>query len=979
VRTTDVATGRRGLTERQAARRLAEFGPNTIPERRPPGIPARVIAQLRDPMIMLLLGAAVLALSLRDVTDTAVIAVVIVLNTAVGVAQELRAERALTALRRLSAPTARVVRDGNPDVRPAAELVPGDLVLVAAGDVVPADGRLLEAHRLQADESALTGESVPVDKDPGVAGLDVASAGTVITSGRGVLLVTRTGATSALGRLAALIGEQRPRPTPLQQRLAALGWVLAGSALALSALVVASGLVRGRPLAEMVLTGVSLAVAAVPESLPAVVTLALALGAHRMARRAAVVRRLPAVETLGSVTVVAADKTGTLTQGRMAVARAWVPEAGHFTFSGAGYQPCGTVTPQPVAQLRELLRDAVLCNDAELRPPDGEHADWRPAGDPMEAALLVAAARAGMPAAEQRAVFPRHAEVPFDAASRLMTTVHRRVGGPGWLMVCKGAPEVLLGAASPVGPQPAGCRAGRLLPADERVRRAREVAARLAGLGHRVIAVADGVFDRRPDPAQPPRALRLVGLLAVADPPRPDAGRVVAALRSAGVRLMMITGDHPDTARAVAVRIGMDGAAGEVVTGTELAGGLPAQRADQARVYARIRPEQKLDIVRAWQARGHVVAMTGDGVNDAPALRRADIGVAMGRDGTDVAREAADLVLTDDNLHNVVGAIEEGRRIYANVRTFLRYALSGGVAEVAVMLLGPLLGLAVPLRPAQILWVNMLTHGLPGVALGAEPADPSIMRAGPRSPREFVLGGGLWRRVVWTGALIAAVTLGVGWWAHRSGGAWQTCVFLTLGLAQLGVALALRRRSPRPGGRRGRPRFLDVAVAGAVALQLAGVYLPPVRTLLGTEAVGATELAVATMAALIPAAAVIASRSRWAAGTRAVLGESVTQGDGPAHVGAATAAGPYVESTAAFEGALLHVEQPAAPGGVVDAGAVVLDVDDQRVARLDGDDDLAGAGVPNGVADRLADDGLGVLADPHGHDGVHGAGDPHRG
>jgi Ca2+-transporting ATPase len=852
-----------GLTEREAARRLADVGPNTIPEPPRPGVTARVLAQLRDPMIMLLIAAAVLAISLRDLTDTAVIAVVVVLNTAVGVAQELRAERTLATLRRLSAPTARVLRDGRRETRPAAEVVPGDVVLLEAGDVVPADARLLEAHQLQADESALTGESVPVDKAVAEDRSATMSAGTVVTRGRGVAVVTRTGLDSSLGRIAALLGEQKPRPTPLQRRLASLGWVLAAAAVALSAVVVVSGLLRGQPLAEMVLTGISLAVAAVPESLPAVVTLALALGAHRMAHRAAVVRRLPAVETLGSVTVVAADKTGTLTEGRMTVERAWTPADGTFNFTGTGYQPVGTVRPELEPSLMVLLRDLVLCNDADLRPPDAEHRDWWPIGDPMEAALLAAAAKAGLDPALIRGTFARQAERPFDSATQRMTTVHATPLPHQRLVVCKGAPEVLLDTPGLLAPGPD-------------VECARKVAARMAVQGHRVLAVADdlagnladdladdgaggmvgaaeptvGSTDGHPGTGRP--KLRLAGLVGISDPPRADATHVVSAFKDAGVQLLMITGDHPQTARAIAARVGIDGADADVVTGPDLAAGLPAARAESVRVYARTQPEQKLDIVGAWQDRGHVVAMTGDGVNDAPALRRADIGVAMGRDGTDVAREAADLVLTDDNLRTVVAAIEEGRRIYANVRTFLRYALAGGTAEVAVMLLGPLLGLAVPLLPAQILWINMLTHGLPGVALGAEPADPSTMRMAPRSPREFVLGDGLWRRIAWTGALIALVTLGVGWWSYRAGGAWQSATFLTLGLAQLGVALALRRR--------GRPRFLDAAVAGAVLLQLAGVYLAPIRALLDTHVVGPRELMVAALAALIPGLVVAATR-----------------------------------------------------------------------------------------------------------------------
>ena len=833
-----------GLSELRARELLAETGANTIPEPPRPGLAARVLVQLRDPMIMLLLAAAALAVLLGDLTDTMVIAVVVVLNTAVGVIQELRAERALAALRGLSAPTAKVLRDGRRVVRPAAEIVPGDVVLLEAGDIVPADATVQASHQLQVDEAALTGESVPVDKD----GAEEVYAGTVVTRGRAEVLVTRTGPSSSLGRIAALLGEQRPRPTPLQRRLAALGRVLAFAALALSALVAVSGLLRGRPLDEVVLTGISLAVAAVPESLPAVVTLALALGAHRMASRAAVVRRLPAVETLGSVTVVAADKTGTLTEGRMFVERLWTPTSGEFTVTGSGYEPAGRITPEP-AGLAELLRDLVLCNDADLLPPDGDQPRWRPIGDPTEAALLVVSAKAGVPAESLRARFPRLAEVPFDSVTKRMVTLHSVTRNDAYpdgqrLVVCKGAPEVLLDTPGLVEPGP-------------QVDRARLESTRLAHLGYRVLAVANRLIDEPVGHLDGVRGLRLAGLVAITDPPRGDAADVVRAFQGAGVDLLLITGDHPRTARTMAARVGIAGADADVVTGAELAAGLSAERAATARVFARTRPEQKLDIVEAYQRRGHVVAMTGDGVNDAPALRRADIGVAMGGEGTEVARQAADLVLTDDNLATMIEAIGEGRRIYANVRTFLRYALSGGVAEVAVMLLGPLLGLAVPLLPAQILWINMLTHGLPGVAIGAEPADPGVLRRAPRSPDEFVLGGGLWRRVAWTGALIAVVSLAVGWWSYRGGGAWQSAVFLTLGLAQLGVAVALRR-----GGGGWRPRFLDLAVAGAVLLQLAGVYLAPLRALLGTAALGPSELLVATIAATLPGLAVAATRLR---------------------------------------------------------------------------------------------------------------------
>ncbi|NUR94624.1 MAG: cation-transporting P-type ATPase [Kribbellaceae bacterium] len=823
----------RGLTTEQAAYARAEHGPNTIPAPRPPSAWRRVLMQLRDPMILLLIAAAVLTASLHDATDLTVILVVVVLNTAVGVVQEIRAEHALAALNRLAAPHATVRRDGRATVVPAAEVVPDDVVLLQAGDIVPADLRLFDAVRLQADESTLTGESVPVEKDT----TDELYAGTIVTRGRGSGLVTRTGSNSALGTIAALLSGQRPRATPLQRRLAGLSRVLSIAAVVLSAIVAVAGLIRGLPLPSMIVTAVSLTVAAVPESLPAVVTLALAIGAHRMAQRSAVVRKLPAVETLGAVTVVATDKTGTLTEGIMQAERLWT-ETGTSVATGTGYDTSGNLVPQADLTAERLLRDVALCNDAALRPPTDDDPVWRSIGDPTEAALLTLAHRGGLDPDELRAACPRTHEIQFDSVRKRMTTFHEQPGRDEILVIGKGAPEVMLTAGvSPYG----------------EIGRARAAAAELSAAGYRVLAVADKVL-----PLGAPRTedgLRLVGLVAITDPVRHNAADVVASFDRAGVGLLLITGDAPGTALAVADRIGVPG--GDVLTGADLDNG---KDPTTARVFARIRPEQKLDIVRAWQAAGHVVAMTGDGVNDAPALRRADIGVAMGKGGTEVARQAADLVLTNDDLGTVEAAIEEGRRIYTNIRTFLRYALSGGLAEILVMLLGPLLGFAVPLLPGQILWINMLTHGLPGVAIGAEPADPDTMRQPPRSPQEQILGAGLWQRIAWSGTLIATVTLGGAVWVHHTGGSWQTMAYLVLGLSQLGVALSLRRPGPR------RLRFLDTAVTGALILQILPILLDPLRDLLGLQVLTAQELLVAFVLAAIPALAVRARRGSMGAG-----------------------------------------------------------------------------------------------------------------
>lgn len=814
-----MSTEQPGLSHEQAAARLAADGPNLVAKPRPRRLVTRIAAQLTDPLVALLLVAAAVTLILRDFTDTAVILLVVTLNTAIGVAQQVRADRAIAALDDLTAPAARVVRGGRDETIPAADLVRGDLVRLEAGDIIPADLELHEAQRCQVDEAALTGESLPVSRDAG----DELQAGTVLVTGRAVGVVTRTGPRSALGQIATLVARGGGGLTPLQRRLARLGRILAATAVVLCLVVFAIGVLTGQPLLTMALVAVSLVVAAVPESLPAVVTLALALGARRMARHRAIPRNLHAVETLGSVTVLASDKTGTLTEGRMAVRHAAGQGPAH-TVTGAGYEPAGRIDPAPTPQLLELARAAVLCSDATLAPPDGDRREWTAIGDPMEAALVAFAARCGLDPQVIRRETPRLAEHPFDQATRQMTTISRVPGGA--LTICKGAPETVL-AAPVVDPSAAATLA------------ARAHAEALAAEGLRVIAVAAAVT---PEPGNPsaPTDLAALGVIGIGDPLRAAAAATADSFAGAGIRLILITGDHPATAAAIAGQVGI------WHQGDPVASGEHAERADEVRVFARIRPEQKLDIISALQERGHVVAMTGDGVNDAPALRRADIGVAMGG-GTEVARQAADLVLVDDNLDTVRAAIAEGRRVYDNIRRFLRYALAGGLAEILVMLLGPALGMAVPLLPGQILWINLLTHGLPGVALGAEPAEPDVLRRPPRPPGEQVLGDGLLRGILLLGTLLTIATLSVGVFAMRSDWPWQSMVFVTLGLTQLGLALAVRATG---SGRR------NLGLLGAVALsavaQIAAVGWAPLRTLLGTESLSLLQLTVCAAVAILP-------------------------------------------------------------------------------------------------------------------------------
>jgi Ca2+-transporting ATPase len=757
--------------------------------------------------------------------------------------------------------------------------------------MVAADLRLVESVALRVNEAALTGESEPAAKTaaalPEIDGTTLADQrciafkGTAVTYGRGTGIVIATGMETALGRIAGLLGGHDADQTPLQRRLASLGRVLAAVAIGVGVVIFGVGIARGEDASLMFLTAVSLAVAAIPEALPAVVTVALALGAARMARRHALVRRLPAVETLGSVSVVCTDKTGTLTQNRMVVERAWTP-AGTWRVEGSGYAPTGTIRPDGPAPLADpwlprLAAVARRCNDARLHPPSEAGGDWTLTGDPTEGALLAFAGRLdamlGTPADPVRVhpgapdgpddlppppthrgdVHPaadRVAELAFDSDRRRMSTVHRTP--TGLAVAVKGALDALAPAARP--------------DEAELWAAAAEADTALAAQGYRVLALADRTVPAVPDDlAHLERDLSLVGLVAMADPPRPEATDAVATARAAGVTPVMITGDHARTAEAIATRMGILGDGRGVMTGAELAAlddaALDARVADIA-VYARTNPEQKLRIVDAWKARGAVVAMTGDGVNDAPALRRSDIGVAMGITGTEVSREASDMVLADDDFATIVVAIEEGRRIYDNIRRFVRYMLTTNSAEVWVMALAPFLGLPIPLLPVQILWINLVTDGLPGLALSVEPAEPDTMARRPRPPRESIIAGGLWQQAVWLGLTMAIVTLGVLALAIDRGWHWQTMVFTTLALLQLGHALAIRseRWSLFQLGWRSNRALTAVIVVSAL-VQLAVVYLPPLQGLFQTQALGLEELVVVLLASTV--AFLLVEAEKW--------------------------------------------------------------------------------------------------------------------
>jgi Ca2+-transporting ATPase len=818
-----------GLPEPEVATRLARHGPNRLPEPAPRSFAARVLDPFRDFMILVLLAAAVLSGVIGDLVDTLAIVVIVLLNAGIGIVQEWRADRALQALQALAAPRATVRRAGQAQDVAAEQLVPGDVVLLEAGNLVPADLRLQHVAQLRVDESTLTGESVAADKHvrhlpEGDHSLgdraNMAFKGTLVTHGRATGLVVATGERTELGQVAALLRDEEQRSTPLQRRLAAFGKRLSLVVLGICALIFGIGVLRGEPLLLMALTAISLAVAAIPEALPAVVTVLLALGARRMARHNALVRRLPSVETLGSVDVVCSDKTGTLTQNRMQVrgVQRWgeLPEA---TLWGA----------------------AVLCNDA--RPGPG--GAWQ--GDPTETALVDAALAAGLDAAALQRDDARLHEWPFDAERKRMSTLHR--DGDGFRLLCKGAPELLLPRCDAV----ATAQGENPLDAAE----ALQAAAAMAQQGLRVLAVARRrlAADPSADSADAVESgLTLLGLIGLADPPRPEAAAAVAECRSAGIVPVMITGDHPATALAIARELGIaapDDTA--VLTGTELAAlddAALAARVETTHVYARVDPAQKIRIVAALQARGRFVAMTGDGVNDAPALKRADIGVAMGRGGTDVAREAASLVLLDDNFATIVAAVREGRRIFDNIRKFVRYAMTGNSGEIWTLALAPLLGLPIPLLPIHILWVNLVTDGLPGLALAAEPAEPGVMQRPPRPSSESVFAGGLWQHTLWVGLLIGALCLGVQAWAMQTGGHWQTMVFTVLTLAQMAHVLAIRSETQSLFAQGLRSNLaLTGAVALTFALQLATIYVPALQPVFRTEALEAGELALCLAAA----------------------------------------------------------------------------------------------------------------------------------
>ncbi|MDP1570080.1 MAG: cation-transporting P-type ATPase [Vicinamibacterales bacterium] len=872
------ADATRGLTEAEAARRLAESGPNALVQAPPRSTLAILLAQFKSLIVALLVAATAIAFAMGETIEAAAILVVIVINAAIGFLTEWRAAQALSALQKQSVRVAHVIREGAERAIPSAQLVPGDLVVMAAGARVPADGRIVESVRLQIEEAALTGESQAVTKSseprPDAEAaigdrLNMAFLGTTITDGRGRLLVTATGASTEVGRIGVLIDEAIDRATPLEQKLARLGRLLIVVVLSLCAVIVLAGWLRGATdFWQMLKVGLSLAIAAVPEGLPAVTTMTLAIGMQRMARMRALVRRLPAVETLGCTTVICTDKTGTLTRNEMTVS-VLVLNQRQIDVSGTGYAPDGTfqdgdtrVDPRADAHLTLALRVGALCNDARIERADGRHTVL---GDPTEAALIVAAEKAGMDPAVLARDFPRTSEVPFDSARKCMVTVHRPPGGPAVAFV-KGSPGTLIAASldqvSAAGVSP--------LTADDR-QRSEEANERLAGAALRVLGLAYRELPEGDAEGDLVRDLTFVGLVGMSDPLRDEAKAAIATCRDAGIRTVMITGDQPATAAEIARQLGIDrgpdGRPLQTVHGRDLldldAEGWQRVVAD-AGVFARVSPEHKLQIVEALQHHGHVVAMTGDGVNDAPAMKQADIGIAMGIKGTEIAKENADMVITDDDFASIVGAVEQGRIIYGNILRFLHYLLSCNFSEVLTVFLAIMFGWPLPLVALQILWLNFITDIFPAFALALEPSAPDVMTRPPRDPGEPLLTPQVLVLIAWQGLLITAATLvafGVGmrWYGAEGDGVRQaiTMAFMTLALAQVFHAFNARSRTRSAfDSRLFTNGWLWAAVALCLILQAAAVYVPLLQQVLQTVPPAAPDWGVIAACALMPVAVV---------------------------------------------------------------------------------------------------------------------------
>ena len=859
-----------GLAQSEAGARLAKLGANELVEkgrRTPFGI---LWEQLTATMVLILIAAAVIAAILGDSKNAIAIGAIVLLYAVLGFIQEYRAEQAIAALKKLSVPVVRALRDGKLGELSARELVPGDIIQVEAGNMIPADVRFIETANLRIQEAALTGESEPIEKHANAISHEnlplgdrrnMGYMGTIVTQGRGMAVVAATGMKTELGRIAELIQQVPQEDTPLQLRLDRLGKMLAVIGVIIAGIIFGIGLGMGDDLRHMLLTAVSVAVAIVPEGLPAVVTITLALGAQRMLARKALIRKLPAVETLGSVTVICSDKTGTLTENRMTVVVMDV--AGHSIDLSGRMSSDGSMRVREdgpaldgaeTERLSLLAVGGALCNDARLIER-GEGL-FNTLGDPTEGALVVASAQLGHWKDAVENAFPRIGENPFDSNRKRMSTIHRISASPvdlpsgSFVAFTKGSVDGLLEIASRIWVD------GQVHDLDDAWRSRIEAANEtLAGRGMRVLGLAFRMFESEPTPETVEQDLTFVGLFGMIDPPRAEVKDAVALTRTAGIRTVMITGDHPLTAKEIARQLGISengkaitGAQIERMTDVELKASLA-----EANVFARVSPEHKIRIVQALQEMGEIVSMTGDGINDAPALRRADIGVAMGITGTDVSKEASDLVLLDDNFATIVSAVREGRTIYDNIRKFVRFSVAGNLGKVLVMLIAPFLGKPLPLLPLQLLWLNLLTDGLLGLGMGVEKSERDLMNRPPYAPAEGVFSRGAGAQTIWVGLLIGALGLGIGAWYFFGGSpVWQTMIFSTLAFAQVGQALASRsnRDSLFALGVTSNPLLIGMVVL-VLGLQLAVMYVPPMASFFSVSPLPLSDLLTALSAGLL--------------------------------------------------------------------------------------------------------------------------------
>lgn len=825
-----------GLSTAQVTERMAQFGANALPEKSKRSSWRMLLDQFSEFMILVLIVAAIISGFIGEFGDTVFIIVIVVLNAIIGFVQEFRAERAMAALKRMSEADAKVLRDGNAETVAASELVPGDVVMLEAGNVVPADVRLTEGAQLKIDESALTGESVVIEKQ--IQPIHIVDAplgdktclaykGTTVAYGRGKGVVVATAMQSELGKIATLLSEEGDTKTPLQKRLANFSKWLALAALIICILVFLIGIMRGESLFLMFMTAMSLAVAAIPETLPTVVTISLALGAHKMAKQHALIQSLPAVETLGSVTFICSDKTGTLTQNKMHVTNIYIDGSLCNTWQGEN-------KAEPWLSLFHVM---TLSNDAHL------DSNGAIKGESTEVAFLRTAHKAGWSKPTLEKEMPRVKELPFDSERKRMTTFHRTDNGV--VSFTKGSPEAVVSQCKHI----LLSNGTDVLDQAELLQQAEAMAAK----GLRVLAFAYRNWEDLPDGEDSDeleRDMVFIGFVGLIDPPRDEVKQAVSLCKSAGITPVMVTGDHPATARAIASQLGILQANNDrVMTGVEL------EKLDEQafasevkliRVYARVDPSQKIRIVRALQDKGEIIAMTGDGVNDAPALKAADIGIAMGKGGTDVAREAARMVLLDDNFATIVNAVRYGRRLYDNIRKFVRYAVTTNSAEVLTIFLAPFLGLPIPLLPTHILWINLVTDGLPALALTAEPAESGVMQRPPRSPQESIFSHGMWQHAIWVGLLMAGLTLIAQAWAYHTGSShWQTMAFTVITVSQLGHVMAIRSEKESLFS---MGIFTNIPLVAAVTitfcLQMATIYVPVFNVIFKTQPLSISELVI---------------------------------------------------------------------------------------------------------------------------------------